>query len=743
MRTSYALLLAAIPVFLTLPPLAAQMSFPPSQGVPTGTALPPTCTPGPNTLFFRVTSGPVGSLFQCTTPNTWTGFAASTVNIATACGVSGGPITSTGTVSGSITIDSQAGSTPYAIPSSSCGKLISRNNASAVADTIVQAGTAGIINGWWAYYQCVGAGGCTITPATSTIDGAASLALIQNQGVLLASNGTAYFTMRGVGGSGIVSAVSGTTFGTSSAADQSPITTAAGAASWANLAACKFSGYSTSSHAWTCATIATGDLPDLSGTYVPVTRTVNGFPLSSNITLPIPTITGSSLLKGASGNAIPAIYSDVAVLWGGTGACYLKKDGNCDIPAGGPGGGTPGGVDGDLQINSSGAFAGRHLGTGLLCSLTDCGVDPAVFAKLDESNVFTNLTNFTNAVTVSGLGSGLDISDPQAVSQPWAFAALPATCIANTQRMTNSVDGHDYRCNNLGTGWIDMTGGSAGGAPGSDGNALVNVAGNVGAVATTGTGNIVRAGSPVLTGQPTITDQTNMQATHESAATGGQLTATAIQTSSKQGNGTKFIMAEGAFVAGNGTTTNSNGNLVDTGNPAGSGGGGGGSGVGRQTLIFPFTVTIVDGTCATQTATWPGITTSDFVIADAGQYGLKTWVSAANTVSGRLCPTGGDITPGTLTANALLGTYGLTKTQLLDFPNIPDGTCQTLTISGITGLNVGDPVIVKWPDLSSYPYANPGQAYSAALGVAALKMCALGSDVDLPGTLSYTVQIAK
>lgn len=56
--------------------------------------------------------------------------------------------------------------------------------------------------GWFYFAENRGAGTVTITPTTSTIDGAASLALTTNQGVLIVSDGTNYFTMRGIGGGG-------------------------------------------------------------------------------------------------------------------------------------------------------------------------------------------------------------------------------------------------------------------------------------------------------------------------------------------------------------------------------------------------------------------------------------------------------------------------------------------------------------------------------------------------------------
>src|ERR1035438_5021924 len=139
------------------------------------------------------------------------GGSGTVASVATSCGISGGPITTTGTITGSIAIDSQTGAGAFAIPSTDCGKLVARNQASAVSDTIAQAGGS-FPSGWYVQYQCSGAGGCTITPATSTIDGAASLTLTQNQGVLIVSNGTNYFTQRGVGGaSGAFNAITGGT----------------------------------------------------------------------------------------------------------------------------------------------------------------------------------------------------------------------------------------------------------------------------------------------------------------------------------------------------------------------------------------------------------------------------------------------------------------------------------------------------------------------------------------------------
>lgn len=128
---------------------------------------------------------------------TATGSGGSVTNIATGCGLSGGPITSTGTIIASFTINAQTGSS-YPVVNGDCGKLITLNNAGAVAVSLGQAGSGGnFASGWSAWFENLGAGTVTITPTTSTIDGAASLTLTTNQGIQLFSNATDYFTERG------------------------------------------------------------------------------------------------------------------------------------------------------------------------------------------------------------------------------------------------------------------------------------------------------------------------------------------------------------------------------------------------------------------------------------------------------------------------------------------------------------------------------------------------------------------
>lgn len=87
------------------------------------------------------------------------------------------------------------------------GKLVSLNSASAL--TLTLPATPPSPN-WMIFVQCVGAGGVTISRNSLTIDGAAAnVSLTQAQGLIVFTDGTNYFTSRGVSGSGASSNAGG------------------------------------------------------------------------------------------------------------------------------------------------------------------------------------------------------------------------------------------------------------------------------------------------------------------------------------------------------------------------------------------------------------------------------------------------------------------------------------------------------------------------------------------------------
>jgi hypothetical protein len=85
--------------------------------------------------------------------------------------------------------------TTDAIASTDRGRAIAYSNASAIAVSLAQAGTAGFFDGWATWIKNTGAGAVTITPATSTINGAATLVLPTNIGAFIWSDGTNYHAL--------------------------------------------------------------------------------------------------------------------------------------------------------------------------------------------------------------------------------------------------------------------------------------------------------------------------------------------------------------------------------------------------------------------------------------------------------------------------------------------------------------------------------------------------------------------
>ena len=95
-------------------------------------------------------------------------------------------------------VNAQVGTT-YTFVDGDLGLLVTGTNAAAQAYALPQAGAASqFVNGWFAWAHNRGAGALTITPATSTIDGATTLVLQTGQGAMLFSDGTNYYTMRGI-----------------------------------------------------------------------------------------------------------------------------------------------------------------------------------------------------------------------------------------------------------------------------------------------------------------------------------------------------------------------------------------------------------------------------------------------------------------------------------------------------------------------------------------------------------------
>jgi hypothetical protein len=116
---------------------------------------------------------------------------------------SGSAITTTGTIQAATLVNPQTG-TSYTYLTGDRGKLVTHSNASAIAGTLPQA-TSTFGSGWFMRVKNKGAGTLTITPTTSTIDGAATLVLTTGQWAVVVSDGTNYqsTTYAPAGGGGV------------------------------------------------------------------------------------------------------------------------------------------------------------------------------------------------------------------------------------------------------------------------------------------------------------------------------------------------------------------------------------------------------------------------------------------------------------------------------------------------------------------------------------------------------------
>jgi hypothetical protein len=164
-----------------------------------GAALPTFCTIG---RIFYLTSAMAGAnVYGCTALNTWTlqtgGSAGGTVtSVSSGCGLAGGPVTSSGTLSETIPVAAHNGS--YSILTADCGKALTSNVAGTY--TLPQAGSAGFPAGWHGYVQNVGgSGNVTVSTTTSTFYGnggsGASGVLVPGSGVELVSDGTNWLVL--------------------------------------------------------------------------------------------------------------------------------------------------------------------------------------------------------------------------------------------------------------------------------------------------------------------------------------------------------------------------------------------------------------------------------------------------------------------------------------------------------------------------------------------------------------------
>lgn len=171
----------------------------------------PTAVNGSATTFMRSDGAPAIQLASASQKGVVQGDGVTTaitsgvISVNPGCGLSA----SASALVANVSIRANTATTDT-IASSDCGSLVTETNASAVAVTLPQA-TGSFTTGFYTTIINEGAGTVTITPTTSTIDGAASLTLTQNQSVDIVSNGTNYITARGRAAAGSSTITAGST----------------------------------------------------------------------------------------------------------------------------------------------------------------------------------------------------------------------------------------------------------------------------------------------------------------------------------------------------------------------------------------------------------------------------------------------------------------------------------------------------------------------------------------------------
>lgn len=211
-----------------------------------------------------------------------------------------------------VPINAQTGTT-YTVLSTDNGKLVTTSNASAIAVTLPQA-TGSFTTGFVFAIQNKGAGTATITPTTSTINGASTLVLPTNQGVTIISDG-ANWQISNTGISAALANISG--FGSNVATAAGDALSSAGGltSTIANGTSALGTGAISSA---TCTTVVTttatnvattdtllasfnGDPTAVTG-YIPATAgmlTIIAYPTSGNVNFKVCNNTTSSITPGA------------------------------------------------------------------------------------------------------------------------------------------------------------------------------------------------------------------------------------------------------------------------------------------------------------------------------------------------------------------------------------------------------------------------------------------------------------
>jgi hypothetical protein len=307
-------------------------------------------------------------------------------------------------------VNAQTG-TSYTFTVNDYGQLVTFNNSGAVAVTLPQA--TGTFTTWNTYVNNVGSGTVTITPTTSTINGSSTLALGQNQGAFIVSDGTNYQTFRGFG-TGTVSGPGSSTTGDLVTWGNNSGTVVADL----NISAAGQVVNSTAAH--TESSTATPTL-GVAGTTTGSLALANGGASGQSVTIKnpsttsawefdLPTSAGSAnqILTSQAGAGTPQTYQNIsALLTQGTGLTFsgttnvtINLTTPVSVANGGIGVGTLA-AHGALIGEGTSAVVSVTTGSSSLCLLSNAGADPTWGSCSGGSSVVAGYGISVNGTTVS------------------------------------------------------------------------------------------------------------------------------------------------------------------------------------------------------------------------------------------------------------------------------------------------------------------------------------------------------
>ena len=340
------------------------------------------------------------------------------------------------------------------------GKMITFNSALSVAVSLANASASGSCP-FSFYVSNLGAGAVTITPVSGTIGGSSSLQLTTNQGVLVVSDGTNWQIFKGIGASSSGAGGSNTQLQYNNGGVLGGIsgaTTNGTAVTFASSDAV-FAGSSSGTTTLNASATASGTLTLPAATD---TLTAN----AASQTLTNKTLSGGTISGSISGS--PTITGT----WNFTGPFEIL---------------------GTVQTFPG---SGNLVGLGDTQTLTNKSINGA------EINSGTVLATYLPTATSAALG----VIEGDGSTLTITAGVIKCTTATTSQLGCVKPDGTTITIN--GSGVITAVGSSASAITvastaingATDGQVLIRTSGDLGAVSTTGTGNVVLAAGPTLSG---------------------------------------------------------------------------------------------------------------------------------------------------------------------------------------------------------------------------------------------------